>query len=180
MYARVLAAVTVVALSLAGCSTDPELVDSRPTAVKTKSASAQKSGTHLVKKREDIPRGTQTHRTSRLNKGERKVTRNGRDGVRVTTWRVTVKKGKVTERTRVKSVVVRKPVSRVVFVGTYVAPALAGGCDPNYSSGCVPVASDVDCAGGSGDGPAYVSGTVRVVGNDPYGLDADDDGWGCN
>lgn len=178
MYARVLAAAVALTLSLAGCATSDG--GSRPSAERTKPVSAQKSGTHLVKKRERIPHGTQTHRTSRLDEGERRVTRNGRDGVRVTTWRVTVKKGEVTDRTKVRSVVIRKPVTRVVFVGTYAAPALAGGCDPNYSSGCVPVASDVDCAGGSGDGPAYVSGTVRVVGNDPYGLDADDDGWGCN
>lgn len=56
-----------------------------------------------------------------------------------------------------------------------VAPA----CDPNYS-GCVPVASDVDCAGGSGNGPAYVKGPVRVIGEDIYGLDGNDnDGIGC-
>jgi resuscitation-promoting factor RpfB len=43
----------------------------------------------------------------------------------------------------------------------------------------VPFASDVDCAGGSGDGPAYVEGPVRVVGTDKYRLDADHDGIGC-
>jgi hypothetical protein len=57
------------------------------------------------------------------------------------------------------------------------APARSG-CDPNYS-GCVPVASDVDCEGGSGNGPAYVSGPVRVTGKDVYGLDADHDGVAC-
>jgi len=51
-------------------------------------------------------------------------------------------------------------------------------CDPNYS-GCVPIASDVDCAGGSGNGPAYVSGPLRVVGSDIYGLDRDHDGIAC-
>lgn len=51
-------------------------------------------------------------------------------------------------------------------------------CDPNYEP-CVPVASDVDCAGGSGNGPAYVRGPVRVVGRDIYGLDRDNDGIGC-
>jgi len=52
------------------------------------------------------------------------------------------------------------------------------GCDPNYS-GCVPIASDVDCAGGGGNGPAYVKGPVRVIGKDIYGLDRDGDGIGC-
>lgn len=51
-------------------------------------------------------------------------------------------------------------------------------CDPNYS-GCVPVASDVDCAGGSGDGPAYVRGPIRVTGSDIYDLDRDGDGTAC-
>jgi hypothetical protein len=53
------------------------------------------------------------------------------------------------------------------------------GCDPNYS-GCVPIAADVDCEGGSGDGPAYVRGPVRVVGKDVYGLDrGGEPGVGC-
>jgi hypothetical protein len=51
-------------------------------------------------------------------------------------------------------------------------------CDPNYS-GCVPIASDVDCAGGTGNGPAFVSGPVKVIGADIYNLDSDNDGFGC-
>lgn len=51
-------------------------------------------------------------------------------------------------------------------------------CDPNYS-GCVPIASDVDCAGGSGNGPAYVRGPINVIGSDIYGLDRDGNGIGC-
>jgi resuscitation-promoting factor RpfB len=54
----------------------------------------------------------------------------------------------------------------------------AAECDPNYS-GCVPIASDVDCAGGGGNGPAYVKGPVTVIGEDIYGLDRDGDGVGC-
>ncbi|SDC13150.1 ubiquitin family protein [Actinokineospora iranica] len=57
-------------------------------------------------------------------------------------------------------------------------PAPQSKCDPNYS-GCVPVASDVDCAGGTGNGPAYVAGPVRVIGRDIYGLDHNKDGVGC-
>ena len=54
----------------------------------------------------------------------------------------------------------------------------ANDCDPNYS-GCVPIASDVDCAGGSGNGPAYVQGPVQVTGADIYDLDRDGNGIGC-
>lgn len=59
------------------------------------------------------------------------------------------------------------------------APAASSGCDPNYAGACVPIASDVDCAGGSGNGPAYVKGPVTVVGRDIYGLDSNGDGVGC-
>jgi hypothetical protein len=59
-------------------------------------------------------------------------------------------------------------------------PRAASQCDPNYSGACVPIASDVDCEGGSGNGPAYVRGPVTVVGEDIYGLDGkDNDGIGC-
>jgi FKBP-type peptidyl-prolyl cis-trans isomerase len=55
----------------------------------------------------------------------------------------------------------------------------ASECDPNYSGACLdPYASDYDCEGGSGNGPEY-TGTVTVVGEDHYGLDADSDGTGC-
>lgn len=57
--------------------------------------------------------------------------------------------------------------------------AQASQCDPNYTP-CVPIASDVDCAGGKGNGPAYVRGPVYVIGTDIYGLDGkDNDGIGC-
>jgi len=58
-------------------------------------------------------------------------------------------------------------------------PQESSSCDANYSGDCVPIASDVDCEGGSGNGPAYVSGPVTVVGNDIYGLDNNHDGVGC-
>jgi len=55
----------------------------------------------------------------------------------------------------------------------------ASECDPNYSGACLdPSAYDYDCADGEGDGPEY-TGTVSVVGEDHYGLDADSDGTGC-
>ncbi|GAB3871824.1 hypothetical protein ACFPIJ_03050 [Dactylosporangium cerinum] len=55
----------------------------------------------------------------------------------------------------------------------------AGNCNPNYSP-CVPNDPvDVDCKGGSGNGPSYVQGPVTVIGTDVYGLDTDHDGIGC-
>ncbi len=54
----------------------------------------------------------------------------------------------------------------------------ADGCDPNYSP-CVPIAIDVDCEGGMGNGPAYVKGPIKVIGKDIYGLDRDGNGTGC-
>lgn len=45
-------------------------------------------------------------------------------------------------------------------------------------SPCLPPGPDVDCEGGSGDGPRY-TGFVEVTGSDPYDLDGDGDGFGC-
>jgi hypothetical protein len=56
-----------------------------------------------------------------------------------------------------------------------------GNCTPGYSP-CLPEGpSDYDCSGGSGNGPAYTEPGVvyTVTGSDPYGLDADGDGSGC-
>lgn len=55
--------------------------------------------------------------------------------------------------------------------------ASAEDCHPSYQP-CVPIASDVDCAGGSGNGPEY-TGRVEVIGPDEYDLDRDGDGVGC-
>jgi hypothetical protein len=56
----------------------------------------------------------------------------------------------------------------------------ASNCHPSYQGECLKVAiGDYDCAGGSGNGPNYVQGTVRVVGSDEFDLDRDGDGWGC-
>jgi hypothetical protein len=59
-------------------------------------------------------------------------------------------------------------------------PPQAPGCHPSYGGACLDTGvSDYDCAGGSGNGPEYVPGPVRVVGPDDYELDADGNGVGC-
>jgi hypothetical protein len=61
-----------------------------------------------------------------------------------------------------------------------LAPAAAQRCHPSYEGACVPPdASDVDCAGGGGNGPDYVRGPIYVVGPDEYELDRDGDGIAC-
>jgi hypothetical protein len=47
------------------------------------------------------------------------------------------------------------------------------GCEPGYSP-CLPRVADLNCS----DIPDSKK-PVRVTGNDPYGLDRDGDGWGC-
>jgi hypothetical protein len=56
-------------------------------------------------------------------------------------------------------------------------PEPASDCHPSYRP-CIPFARDVDCAGGSGNGPEY-TGRVEVIGPDDYDLDRDHDGIGC-
>lgn len=62
-----------------------------------------------------------------------------------------------------------------------IRPLAGGGCHPSYSGTCIPPdVSDADCAGGGGNGPHYVQEKdIQVVGPDPYGLDSDGDGVGC-
>jgi hypothetical protein len=58
------------------------------------------------------------------------------------------------------------------------APLLSN-CHPSYKGACLKMGiGDYDCQGGSGNGPNY-TGLVRVVGWDEFGLDRDNDGYGC-
>jgi beta-lactam-binding protein with PASTA domain len=54
-------------------------------------------------------------------------------------------------------------------------------CDPVYPDVCLHRGiGDYDCASGSGNGPNYVEGPIRVLPPDPFGLDGNDnDGIGC-
>ena len=114
-----------------------------------------------------------------LAQGTTKITTVGVNGNKKITYGVTLTNGKQTEKKKVKEEITLTPVTEVTSIGTYIAPPPKPSCDPNYSGACVPIASDVDCAGGSGNGPEYTSGPVHVVGNDVYGLDRDGDGVGC-
>lgn len=72
-------------------------------------------------------------------------------------------------------------VSGSIIASTISASAGRRHCTPGYHP-CIPNRpTDVDCYGGSGDGPRYTRPGVvyRVRGSDRYGLDGDNDGYGC-
>src|SRR5207249_2157628 len=128
----------------------------------------------IITSRRAIPFKTMRVNDSALSKGSTRVRNPGARGIEILTYKVTLRNGIQTHKELVRKVIVRAPVTRVVAIGTKETQQ----CDPNYSGACVPIASDVDCAGGSGNGPAYVQGPVQVIGTDIYGLDRDGDGIG--
>jgi hypothetical protein len=142
-------------------------------------STTQSTGPTIEKRRvtetRSIPYRERTVKDASLPKGTRKVRVRGVPGRKTLVYEVTYTNGVPTSRRLVEEVVTKQPITQVVAVGTKETRR----CDPNYS-GCVPVASDVDCAGGGGNGPAYVEGPVRVIGRDIYGLDRDGDGYGCD
>jgi hypothetical protein len=69
------------------------------------------------------------------------------------------------------------PNTHVVPATTYFVPPTVYYMPSASSAGTG--AGDVDCAGGTGNGPNYVTGPVRITGADTNGLDRDKDGIGC-
>jgi hypothetical protein len=81
---------------------------------------------------------------------------------------------------RVTLVVAKAPPPPPTTAPPPPSTAPARDCDPSYPDVCLdPGAVDYDCAGGSGDGPRYVEGPIRVRSPDPFDLDREGDGWGC-
>jgi len=135
--------------------------------------------TKLVNEIRTIPFGRSTVEDPSLEKGSRVLITRGVNGQKRLTYRVTMVNGVRVSKKLVSATTLVRPVDQVIAVGTKVEVAPVDACDPNYAGACVPIASDVDCAGGSGNGPEYVSGPVEVVGTDVYDLDRDNDGVGC-
>ena len=163
----------------------------------------------LITETQTVPFEEQTVNDASLPKGQSVVRQEGKPGVKTVTFQITLKDGQETSRTQVNEALNTPPDPKITAVGTKTsltstpkatpkpatplsatsAPtpvptpvptvqALNNRCSPHYTP-CVPIASDVDCAGGTGDGPLYVSGPIKVIGRDVYGLDSDHDGWGC-
>ncbi len=174
----------IVILAVANASPDQAKPNvTNPTHKPAPSQGASQITTKPETETQSVPFTSVSIESDTMAKGTTKITTTGVNGSQTLTYNVTYKDGKQTDKKLVGTVVTASPVTQVTSVGTYVAPApqpkQTSSCDPNYSGACVPIASDVDCAGGGGNGPAYVSGPVRVVGSDIYGLDRDGDGVGC-
>ena len=137
-----------------------------------------------VVEQEEIPFQTIAAEDPASPAGTVTTTTAGVVGTRTVTYLVTLTDGKETSRKAIKEETA-PPVNEVITTGTYVAPAAPAPfvapseCNANYD-GCVPNASDVDCAGGDGDGPAYLEGTATVIGSDVYKLDRDKNGVACD
>ena len=126
-----------------------------------------------------IPFKKRTVTDDSLPKGEKTIRTAGVNGTRRLTYRVTFVNGVQTAKHLLRQEVAKEPRTQITAVGTKVdEPEQSSGCDPNYP-GCVPIASDVDCSGGSGNGPEYVEDPIEVIGTDKYRLDADHDGIAC-
>jgi hypothetical protein len=159
-----------------GVVTVPAAVPVTPSVASSTSAQASPVvKKRIVTTRRAIPFKTLRVNDSTLSKGSTRVRNPGARGAEILTYKVTFRSGIQTHKELIRKVIVRAPVTRIIAVGIKETQQ----CDPNYSGACVPIASDVDCAGGSGNGPAYVQGPVQVVGTDIYGLDRDGDGIGC-
>jgi hypothetical protein len=185
-----------------------QLVDSKTATQSSKQAAVKGAATKrdprietkTETKTETIPFESVNVDDVALLKGVTKIATAGVNGEKKTVSRLTYTDGQLTKTEKLSDEITLQPVKQVTKVGTKVAaapkpapaptltpapqpvvstPVASSNCDSNYSGACVPIASDVDCAGGSGNGPAYVVGPVNVIGSDVYGLDADHDGVGC-
>lgn len=156
---------------------------SSPEVAPSTQEAAQTTTYKEIQETETIPFAKESKDDSSRDSGTSAVTTIGVDGVKTKVYKITLIDGTETNRELISETLTTQPVTEITSVGTYVYVApikkTESNCDPNYSGACVPIASDVDCAGGSGNGPAYVSGPVYVIGSDIYGLDRDGNGVGC-
>jgi resuscitation-promoting factor RpfB len=138
-----------------------------------------------------VPFAATTQNDPTLISGKSVVAVAGVNGEKAMAYKVTYTDGLETGRVPAGERMIREPIAQVTKIGTKIAvapkpkpapapaPQPASNCHPSYTGACVPSGvSDVDCSGGSGNGPYYV-GFVHVVGYDEYDLDRDGNGLGC-
>jgi peptidoglycan-N-acetylglucosamine deacetylase len=107
-----------------------------------------------------LPHDVIRRETDELPDGETRVDREGRDGLRIDRWRVTLIDGEEVERELVERRVEREPTDRVVLSGTYVAPPPPPSLPPSPAApgGGSSTAGGPDAAGPAGRGGTAGSG----------------------
>ncbi|MCJ1695304.1 G5 domain-containing protein [Rathayibacter caricis] len=179
---QVAASTATPAASTAPTRTSTPVTTATPTPTPTPTPTVAVT-TETVTETAPVPRAARTEEDPDADQGTNVVVP-GSDGVLTRTFEVVKHDGIEMSRTQVSETVTTAPVDDVTRVGTRLpppsAPPAPSGCHPSYTGGCVPFASDVDCAGGSGDGPAYVQGPITVVGPDEYDLNRGDNPIACD
>jgi peptidoglycan-N-acetylglucosamine deacetylase len=122
-----------------------------------------------------LPYDVVRRETDELPEGETRVDREGRDGLRIDTYRVTLIDGEEAERELVAQQVEREPTDRVVLIGTYVPPprpppstASGGG---SSTAGGGDAAGSGSSSGASGDRVIHLTYDDGPDGSTPQILD---------
>jgi uncharacterized protein YabE (DUF348 family) len=92
-----------------------------------------KSKTKKVK----VDHDTTRKKTSRLNKGVTKIDTRGVSGIRAVTYELVRHNGELVRRTKIKSKLIKKPVTEVILVGTKTAKKSSGSSSSSTPSGSV-------------------------------------------
>jgi hypothetical protein len=126
---------------------------------------------------EAVPFSTTQTYDGTLAKDTQVVRVEGANGKKVVKTEVKLKDGVEVSRELISEDITVPPVTQVVAIGTKVVPKASkttdNSCDPHYTPCVKKSAHDIDCRD--------LGYRVRVVtiGQDPYGLDWDDNGVGC-
>lgn len=88
-------------------------------------------------KKVKVDYSTDRKKSSKLKKGVTKIDKPGVPGVRAVTYKIVRHNGKIVDRTKIKSKLIKKPVTEVVLVGTKTAEKSSGSKDSSTPSGSV-------------------------------------------
>ena len=89
--------------------------------------------TKMVTKRRDVDYETINKNTAKLDRGENKIDRRGKTGIRTIVYREVRRDGKLASRKMISSKITKDPVDKVVLVGTKESAPAGGGSTPGNS-----------------------------------------------
>jgi hypothetical protein len=130
-------------------STANKQTTSKTSHTKKKHHSAKKHTTKRITTTQTIAFTTQDQVDSKLDKGTTQVAQAGQNGVKTLTYKLAYTKGKQTAKTLISAITTTQPVTQIIDVGTYVAPAPAPTPAPappaTSASSCHPLSDEGNC-----------------------------------